>query len=47
VFPLVVHLRAQLPRKFCGAAVIGADLQTMSRKYTKGGVTFSLHKENF
>jgi predicted ferric reductase len=32
---------------FCGAAVIGADLETMCRKYTAGGVTFSLHKENF
>lgn len=32
---------------FCGAAVIGADLQTMCQKYTSGGVTFSLHKENF
>jgi hypothetical protein len=32
---------------FCGAAVIGADLLSMCQKYTKGGITFSLHKENF
>ncbi len=32
---------------FCGAAVIGADLQAMCQKYTKNDVTFSLHKENF
>jgi hypothetical protein len=33
---------------FCGAAVIGADLQDMCREHTESnGVTFSLHKENF
>jgi len=33
---------------FCGAAVIGADLQTMCQKHSiNGGVAFSLHKENF
>ena len=33
--------------QFCGAAVIGADLMAMCQKHTGGGVTFSLHKENF
>lgn len=33
---------------FCGAAVIGADLQKMCNEHSvANGVTFSLHKENF
>ena len=33
---------------FCGAAVIGADLQKMCNEHSvPNGVTFSLHKENF
>jgi hypothetical protein len=33
---------------FCGAAVIGADLQEKCRVHSEvNGVTFSLHKENF